>query len=113
LLTLEHPDQLESLIDRSRQRPVLIFKHSRTCGTSAQAFDELQTFLEEGATAEVYMIDVLRHRAASQAVATHFGIRHESPQLLVVHGGEVGWHGSHFRVTIDSIRKALGTLPTV
>lgn len=104
---LVDPQQLDDLIDRSRQRPIVIFKHSRACGTSAQAFDELQSLLYEGGTADVYVVDVLRHRSTSQAVASRFGIRHESPQVLVLRDGAVGWHGSHFRVTAEAIRQAL------
>jgi bacillithiol system protein YtxJ len=104
---LVNPEQLDDLIDRSRQRPVVIFKHSRACGTSAQAFDELQSLLHEGEAADVYLVDVLRHRSTSQAVASRFGIRHESPQVLVLRDGQVGWHGSHFRVTVEAIRQAL------
>ena len=44
LLThLSDVDELEAAIAESRERPVLVFKHSRTCGISAEALDELRT----------------------------------------------------------------------
>jgi bacillithiol system protein YtxJ len=107
LRLLEQAEQLQTVIDRSHERPVVIFKHSPLCGTSAQAYDELQLLIEDGHEAELYLVDVLRHRAASQAVSARFGIRHESPQVLVLREGQVGWHGSHYRVTADAIREAL------
>jgi bacillithiol system protein YtxJ len=108
LRALEQPDQLDSLVAGSHGRPVVIFKHSRTCGTSALAFDELQEMLSDDPGADVYVVDVLRNRALSQAISARFGIRHESPQALVLRDGQVGWHGSHFRVTSEAIRQALG-----
>ena len=107
LRALERPEQLDALVNDSHQRPILIFKHSRTCGTSAEAFDQLQSFIEDRDGAEIYLVDVLRHRSASQAVASRFGIRHESPQALVLRNGQVVWHGSHYRVTVGAIRGAI------
>jgi bacillithiol system protein YtxJ len=104
---LEALEQLESLIEGARVRPVIIFKHSPTCGTSAQAFDELESFLHEDARVAVHLVDVLRHRQLSQAIAARFGVRHESPQVLLVLDGQVRWHASHWRVTAEAIRRAL------
>src|SRR5690242_10092964 len=92
LRPLEQAEQLESIIQRSHERPIVIFKHSRACGTSAQAFDELQLLIGDGEPqADMYLVDVLRHRTASQAIAARFGIRHESPQVLVLRDGQVEW----------------------
>ena len=38
---------LEAAIAESLERPVLLFKHSRTCGISCEAYDELQAHLAE------------------------------------------------------------------
>ena len=105
---LVSPEQLDALLETSRQRPIAIFKHSGVCGTSAQAYDELEAFLQDGGSdADVYVVDVLANRQLSQAITARFSVRHESPQVLVVRNGEVRWHGSHFRVTAENVRKAL------
>ena len=105
---LATPDQFDALLEASRQRPIAIFKHSGACGTSAQAFDELEAFLADGGSgADVYLLDVLANRQLSQAISTRFHVRHESPQVLVIRNAEVRWHGSHFRVTAENVRKAL------
>jgi bacillithiol system protein YtxJ len=111
-IPLENPEQLESLLARSQTHPVVIFKHSGMCGTSAQAYDELEAFVEEEGSPEVYVVEVLDHRPLSQKIAARFGVRHESPQVLIVAGGQVGWHGSHYRVTADTIRRALLSIRT-
>lgn len=103
---LSTPDQFDALLAASADHPVVIFKHSPTCGTSAMAYDELSDLLE-GDGADVHLLDVLRSRPLSQAVAARLGVRHESPQVLILKDGAVRWQGSHYRVTADAVRKAL------
>jgi len=86
----------------------VIFKHSATCGTSAYAHEEILDLLAEGPLeADVYLINVHSHRATSNAVASRFALRHESPQVLVIRDGVLAWHASHHRVTSDEIAAAL------
>ena len=108
LTHLEHVEELDRLLSESHTRPLLVFKHSYTCGISAEALDELITHLgEENATVQYAMVTVQTHREVSNAVSTKLGIRHETPQALLVRHGRVIWSASHFRVNADSLSKAL------
>ncbi len=108
LTTLE---ELEAAIEASFTRPAVIFKHSRTCGTSAQAYDEVEALLAgPGLPADVSLVPVQASRRVSDAVEERFGVRHESPQVLVVHEGRLVWHASHFRVTAVAIERAVAQL---
>ncbi len=106
---LERLDDVETLIAESSVRPVLLLKHSYTCGTSAQALDELHAHLVEHGSASVLfaLVTVQTHRPISAAIAALFGIRHETPQALLIRHGTAVWHASHFRVTSDAIAAAL------
>lgn len=104
---LDTAAQLEELIAESSVRPVLIFKHSPTCGTSAQAYDSLEMFLQSPGALDVNVVDVLRSRPLSQAIAAKFGVRHESPQVLLLVDGQVLWSGSHWRVNAGDVQKAI------
>lgn len=104
--TLTTVEQFDALLADSHAAPVVLFKHSPTCGTSAMAFDELSDLLEADGV-QIHLLDVLRSRPVSQAVAARLGVRHESPQVFVLQAGTVRWHGSHYRVTADAVRKAL------
>jgi len=55
----------------------------------------------------VYLVDVLDQRPLSQALAARLGIRHESPQAIVLQSGTPVWHDSHFAVTADALAAAL------
>jgi bacillithiol system protein YtxJ len=108
LTPLEREEQIDQLLEESHARPVVIFKFSRTCGTSAYAADELHTYLQGAPADACYaVVTVQAHRAVSNAIAARLGVRHESPQLIVLRDGAVAWHGSHYRVTADELAGAL------
>ena len=105
-------EALDALIAQSHRGPVLLFKHSETCGLSLQAHEEV-TALVADATFDVpiHLISVQRSRPVSQAVADRLGVRHQSPQMLLVHDGAVAWHTSHLAITADAVRAAVARLP--
>jgi bacillithiol system protein YtxJ len=111
LLPLGHVDELDRLLDESQTRPVLLFKHSRTCGTSMEALDELIEHLNDrephSADPRYAMVTVQTHRDLSNAVAKQLGVRHETPQALLIRDGRVVWSASHFRVTANAVQTAL------
>ncbi len=85
---------------------MLLYKHSLTCGSSAYAFEEVST-LAERTTTPIAIVAVQTARPVSDEIARRFGVRHESPQVLLVLGGRVLWHSSHSGVTADRIQHAL------
>ena len=112
VIVLDSVDALERVIVTSEERLVLLFKHSVTCGTSAQAYDELVAYLSEGQHATQHatqhaIVTVQTHRDVSDAVATRLNVRHETPQALLIQEGRVVWEASHFRVTADTIKDAI------
>ena len=108
LTALQGIDDLERLIGESETRPLLLFKHSYTCGTSMEALEELVTHLNDRPTDVQYaMVTVQTHRDVSNAVSARLGVRHETPQALLIRDGRVVWSASHFRVTADAVEEAI------
>jgi bacillithiol system protein YtxJ len=117
LTSLEHVDELHRLIDESQSRPVLLFKHSHSCGASLEALDELVAHLNDrgpersapraSRPPQYAMVTVQTHRAISNAVAQRLGVRHETPQALLIRDGRVVWSASHFRVTAAAVKDAI------
>ena len=109
--TLSTTDQLDRALAGSSLRPAVIFKHSQTCGISAQAFESISEWLTgDVPDADFYVVPVQASRALSTQLSQQFAIRHKSPQVMVVDRGQVVWHGSHFRATASSIATALDKL---
>ena len=101
-------DMLEAAIEESQDRPVLLFKHSRSCGVSCEALDELHSHLEAGvANAHYHVITVQSHRRVSDVTSQRIGIRHETPQVIVLKDGQPVWNASHFRITAAELSRVL------
>ena len=108
LTQLTDIDEFERLLAESEEHPLVLFKHSYSCGTSAEALDELLTHLDDhDGRARFAIVTVQTSRALSNAISVRLGIRHETPQALLVRGGRVLWSASHFRVTAEEIRRAI------
>ncbi|MBA2356448.1 MAG: bacillithiol system redox-active protein YtxJ [Acidobacteria bacterium] len=108
LRTLTNLDDLDAALARASTHPILIFKHSATCGVSAQAHEEIATLVGDAAwLIDVYVVSVQMGRGVSNEIARRLGLRHASPQVLLVQDGVVRWHASHFHVTAQEIRAAV------
>ena len=109
LTPLVDVQSVDAAIAESRERPVLLFKHSRYCGVSCEALEELQSHIEGRADGEVAykMITVQTHRPVSDAIAQRLGLRHETPQAILLRDGKVVWNASHFRITATQLDQAL------
>jgi bacillithiol system protein YtxJ len=109
LTPLHDIHSLDAAIAESRERPVLLFKHSRHCGVSMEALDELESHIESRseATVSFKMITVQTHRSVSDAAAERLGLRHQTPQAILLRHGKVIWNASHFRITAAQLDQAL------
>ena len=84
----------------------VVYKHSPTCSLCSWSIAEVRSFAEsEGMT--VHQVDVLAQRPLSRAIESHFGVRHESPQVLIIEDGRVTWHGSHRALRTERLSAAL------
>lgn len=94
---------LDAALARSRTTPIILFKHSQTCGISHMA----RASLVDGALpAPVLEVVIQRDQPLSDAIASRFGIRHESPQVFVIADGAVAWHSSHSGVSGSRVTAA-------
>jgi bacillithiol system protein YtxJ len=105
---LRRKEDFEALVERSKTDPILVFKHSTQCGLSERAFDAFQNFMRHATGVEAGVVDVLEHRDVSNVISEQLGIEHESPQAIVIHGGQPSWNASHRAITETALRQALG-----
>ena len=105
-LPLTQPEQLTAIARESHEHPVLIFKHSTTCSISAAAKGKLERqWADAGLTdTPIYYLDLLRHRPLSAQIAEQFGVRHESPQLLLIQAGDCTYHASHMGIRLADVK---------
>jgi bacillithiol system protein YtxJ len=100
--TIVDTGALDGLLDNSRQRPIVVFKHSLACPISAAAYREMQKL-----DGEVVLVEVQNARQVSRELADRTGIRHESPQVIVFRNGKAVWNASHYDVKAQAVTRAL------
>jgi bacillithiol system protein YtxJ len=85
----------------------LVFKHSTTCPVSAKAFAEYEAFCAAWPEVPTAWIDVVAERPWSLHVAAATGVRHESPQAILLRKGRVVWHSSHSAIRRSALADAV------
>jgi bacillithiol system protein YtxJ len=92
----------DELLSRSHTAPVVVFKHSVTCSISADVYREVA-----GYNGDIALVVVQTARPLSNEIAARTGIRHESPQAIVLRNGRAVWHQSHYDITAEGVQKAV------
>ena len=100
-------EALDKLLERSGKK-VLVLKHSTACPISGRAKREVDGYLEDNPGAEVYLVVVQERREVSNELEEKLGVRHETPQLLLIENGEVVDFWSHHGITREVVEQALG-----
>ena len=104
ILALRDDTELDEVLKAPQ---AVIYKHSNRCGISTAAQLEVRHFAETHTDVPIYQVDVVAQRPLSRTIADRLGIRHASPQVLLVRNGEHVWNTSHFRITAHAIEKAV------
>jgi bacillithiol system protein YtxJ len=100
---------MHMLVDEDALREALasdvaiLYKHSPVCPVSLRAIEEVRRFAERQPAVPVYVVDVVRHRKLAQQLARDLGVRHESPQVIVLRKGGASQHASHRGVTAHTL----------
>ncbi len=95
---------LDAVFASSRDRAIPLFLHDPWCPISAMATRQVAQV-----DADIAKIDVSRQHDLSREVERRTGIRHESPQLILIRDGSAVWDASHSSIDRESIERALGS----
>ena len=101
-IELRDTGSLNCFLAEANGSPVVIFKHSNSCGVSGRAFAEM-TKLDRA----VGIVTVQKARAVSDEIEKRTGIGHETPQVLIIARGKVVWTGSHGQVRAAVVEAAV------
>jgi bacillithiol system protein YtxJ len=108
---LAEESQIAEIVALSNSIPIYIFKHSTTCGISAQAKENLEiSFKNTDKPFLLYYLDLLKYRSISNEVASKLNVHHQSPQLILVHNGEVAFTTSHHKIKTNILEESLSLL---
>jgi len=106
-LELKEEKEVEQLKESSKNHPIVIFKHSTRCSTSAAALDRLERNWKETEMPNVqsYYLDLLSYRPVSKKIQDIFYVEHQSPQILVIKNGRCIYNASHIDINYNEIKE--------
>jgi bacillithiol system protein YtxJ len=105
---LPEVDSIEECNSLMQKDLVILFKHSPTCPVSWMAHREVMRLRTEQPELPIYLISVRRRRDVARLIEERTGVRHESPQILVLRHGGVVASASHDDVTASAIKEFVG-----
>lgn len=97
---IENLDELTKLFEASSTEPVVLFKHSNSCGISADLYEQVSTI--DGV---INLVTVQISRGISNEIESRLGIRHASPQAFVIKDGKAIYSASHYAISPTEIEK--------
>lgn len=102
--SIESLSQLDEIVSRSYKKPVVIFKHSTRCSISSMAKSRLESAIDDSSPI-IFYLDLIAHREISNAIASRFGVEHESPQVIVINNGQATFSTSHGSISMDVLKR--------
>ncbi|MBN8857666.1 MAG: bacillithiol system redox-active protein YtxJ [Sphingobacteriales bacterium] len=94
--------QWSEILERSYQKPQVIYKHSPRCSISSVVKSRLERS-NMGSDIDFYFLDVIADRGLSRAIAEDMRVVHESPQVLLIRDGSCVYNESHSAIMMDEI----------
>lgn len=102
---LRDRSDFDALVEASKQQPVALLKHSIACPISARGQREF-VGLEGTDDPPLYVIVVQYARDLSDYIAQTLGVRHETPQAILIKNGEAVYDASHRAISTETLREA-------
>lgn len=101
--------QLNEIDELSKTKLQIIFKHSTRCSVSSMAKRSLDSALRQDSSTpfDIYYLDLIAHREVSNAIATRYGVQHESPQIIAIKSGKSTFDASHSDVSLEDALKGI------
>jgi bacillithiol system protein YtxJ len=98
-------EDVRQLLELSREKPVMIFKHSTRCPASSMAELEFEEYARGASSrgVECARVLVIEDRPVSNEIASVLGVVHQSPQAILVKNAQVVWNGSHGAITAEKL----------
>lgn len=95
--------QLDEIVEQSKAKPVLIFKHSTRCIISRTVLKNFEKEFNLDEKVIPYYLDLLEYRPISNEIASRFNVIHQSPQLLVIKDGMCIYNTSHESIEVNKL----------
>lgn len=106
---IESENDLNTTIENSNIKNVVIFKHSTRCIISKTVLKNFENEAENSNTENIdfYYLDLLNYKNISNEIAEQFNITHQSPQVILIKNEEAVYNASHDGISLETIKQHL------
>ncbi|MGN4126873.1 bacillithiol system redox-active protein YtxJ [Lysinibacillus sphaericus] len=94
------------IVKQSKGQPILLLKFSLTCISSISALKEFKAL---NTNLPKYLVIVQMERDVSNSIEKELGVRHESPQFLILLNGKGIWQATHYKIKRTLLTEAIHT----
>lgn len=107
-IPLNSKEQFEELLENSRTKPALVFKHRPSSPESTKVKETLETDWTIAADLmDLYIVDVMKDKEVSYEVTENAGVMNEFPQVLLFADGVTMYDEAHEMINVKKIKLAL------
>ena len=106
---IESENDLNTAIENSNTKNVVIFKHSTRCIISKTVLKNFENEAENSNTENIdfYYLDLLNYRNISNEIDEQFNITHQSQQVILIKNEEAIYNASHDEISLETINNIL------
>ena len=106
-INIKNSQDIALILEKSKQVPCLIFKHSTRCHMSEMSKYIIESEWNLGEQLEPYCLDILEHKDLAVQIAEQFDEHHQSPQVLLIKDGECFYEESHLDISYEEIEEEI------
>lgn len=99
-------DEWRMLLEKSDEQPFLLFKLSMTSLSSVTAKKEMESLVTD---IPRYVVISQLDKKVSNAVELDTGVKHETPQLLIIKGKKAIWQATRYQIKQSVVLDAIAT----
>lgn len=108
---LTSEQDVDEVFEQSYAKAIAIFKHSNVCALSQEMHEDVSQLNEDPHyDGRIYQIVIQEAPGASEYVEEKTGVRHESPQLIVVKDALPVIDLDHYDISVEEIMDVLDEL---
>jgi bacillithiol system protein YtxJ len=97
--TIENTEEIDKIIEKSKEKMQIIFKHSTACPISRMSHEKMKAeYPLNDKIADAYYVGVIEQRPISNYISEKLKVQHESPQLIVIKDGKSIFNESHLMI---------------
>ncbi len=94
-------EAIDQMISESLQTPIILFNNDPYCPISRRAYRQVEALAHP-----IALVDVSRYTDVTRHISQRTQVRHESPQIIILHQGKAVWTASHGAITQQAVEQA-------